>query len=173
MNKVYLTQEPKVWIVYMKRVNKQKNTACDLKKVRKPRRVYRQNFVLRSNNSGFYIFFLVKSSSLIAKIRLQESIANLSGQSWMHPLQLPPLKDLHSDPAGSQKKLWQAYGIYKWSSQLVHFCICFSYGKDLSQAAIFPSVLLLRGYVQPKFEKNVLQSPARNHFLRQKETFFW
>jgi len=38
MNKVYLTQGPKVWLsksVYMKRVNKQKNTKCDSKKVRK------------------------------------------------------------------------------------------------------------------------------------------
>ncbi len=43
MNKVYLTQGPKVWLsksVYMKQVNKQKNTKCDLKKVRKS--VYRQ-----------------------------------------------------------------------------------------------------------------------------------
>ncbi len=43
MNKVYLTQEPKVWLVYMKRVDEQKNTKCDLKKVRKS--VCRQKYV--------------------------------------------------------------------------------------------------------------------------------
>jgi hypothetical protein len=40
MNEVYLTQEPKVWLFGLC-TYKQKNTACDLKKVRKS--VYRQN----------------------------------------------------------------------------------------------------------------------------------